>query len=134
MYLADARLREAGARGNADLHFYPNGGKMFGVKEYHDAIVNQYKARDMKWSYKHNLVEVDMASKVAIFDNHWKEKGAFDEDIGEYEMVTKHKRVEVPFDMLHITPPMAAVKEVANSPVGSGKGWVPVKKETMQHV
>jgi sulfide:quinone oxidoreductase len=134
MYLTDARLREAGARGNADLHFYPNGGKMFGVKEYHDAIVNQYKARDMKWSYAHNLVEVDLAGKVAVFDNHWKEKGAFDEDLGEYEMVTKHKRVEVPFDMLHITPPMSAVKEVAQSPVGSAKGWVPVKKETLQHV
>lgn len=134
MYLTDARLREAGARDNADLHFYPNGSKMFGVPEYHEAIVNQYKARDMKWSYAHNLVEVDMNNKVAVFDNHWKEKGAYDEDIEEYTMVTKHKKVEVPFDMLHVTPPMSAAKEIANSPVGSGKGWVPVTKETLQHV
>jgi hypothetical protein len=41
MYLTDARLREAGARENAELTFYPNGSKMFGVKEYHDAITHK---------------------------------------------------------------------------------------------
>ena len=48
MYLTDARLREAGARENAELTFYPNGGKMFGVPEYHDAIVKQFEARDIR--------------------------------------------------------------------------------------
>jgi len=134
MYLTDARLREAGARDNADLHFYPNGSKMFGVPEYHEAIVKQYEARDMKWSYAHNLIAVDVANKVATFDHHWKEKGAWDEDLEEYAEVIKHENVDVPFDFLHIVPPMAAPKEVANSPIGSAKGWVPVNKETLQHV
>jgi len=134
MYLTDARLREAGARDNADLHFYPNGSSMFGVPEYHDAIVKQYEARNMKWSYAHNLVAVDVANKVATFDHHWKEKGAWDEDLEEYAEVIKHENVDVPFDFLHIVPPMAAPKEVANSPIGSAKGWVPVNKETLQHV
>ncbi|MEA2028387.1 MAG: FAD/NAD(P)-binding oxidoreductase, partial [Campylobacterota bacterium] len=44
------------------------------------------------------------------------------------------EKVEVPFDFLHITPPMVAAEEIGNSPVGSGKGWVPVNKETLQHV
>ena len=136
MYLTDARLREAGekARANADLHFYPNGGKMFGVKEYHDAIVEQFKERDMKWDYKHNLIAVDPAKKVATFNKHWKEKGAYDEDLETYEMIPKSEKVEVEFDFLHITPPMIAVEEIANSPVGSPKGWVPVDKESLQHV
>ena len=134
MYLTNSRLEEAGARANADLHFYPNGGKMFGVKEYHDAIVNQYKARGMKWSYKHNLTEVDLNNKIAVFDHHSQVKGAWDEDLEEYEMITKHERVEVPFDFLHITPPMKAPDEIGKSAVGSAKGWVPVTKETMQHV
>jgi len=132
MYLVNSRLEEANARANADLHFYPNGGAMFGIKDYHDAIVKQFEARDMKWSYKHNLVEVSKG--MAVFDKHWKEKGAFDEDLGEYEMVTKHERVEVPFDFLHITPPMKAPDEIGKSSVGSGKGFIPVKKETLQHV
>ncbi len=134
MYLTDARLREAGARDNAELTFYPNGSKMFGVKEYHDAIVNQFEARDMKWNYRHNLIAVDPVKKVAKFNRHWKEKGPWDEDLEEYSIVMKAETVEKEYDFLHITPPMKAAEEIANSPVGSAKGWVPVKKETLQHV
>ena len=134
MYLTDARLREAGARDNAELTFYPNGSKMFGVKEYHDAIVNQFEARDMKWNYRHNLTGVDPVKKIATFNRHWKEKGPWDEDLEEYSIVMKAETVEKEFDFLHITPPMKAAEEIANSPVGSAKGWVPVNKETLQHV
>ncbi len=40
MYLMNERLNEAGAdvRANVDMTFYPNGGKLFGVKEYAQAI------------------------------------------------------------------------------------------------
>jgi sulfide:quinone oxidoreductase len=134
MYLTDARLREAGARDNAELTFYPNGGKMFGIKDYHDAIVKQFEARDMKWHYKHNLIAVDPEKKIATFNKHWKEKGEWDADIEEYTMVDKSEKVDVPYDFLHITPPMVAAEEIAKSPVGSGKGWVPVNKETLQHI
>lgn len=134
MYLTNSRLEEAGARDNAELTFYPNGGKMFGVPEYHDAIVKQFEARNMKWNYKHNLIGVDVDSKIATFDKHWSEKGAYDEDIEEYEMLTKHQNVEVPFDFLHITPPMKAPDEIGKSAIGSAKGWIPVDKETLQHV
>ncbi|MEA1915056.1 MAG: FAD-dependent oxidoreductase [Campylobacterota bacterium] len=133
MYLTNARLNEAGARANADLHFYPNGGKMFGVPEYHDAIKAQFEARGFKWSYKHNLIAVDMQNKVATFNHHWTEKGAWDEDLEEYGIELKSEDVEVPFDFLHITPAMKAPDEIGNSAIGSSKGWVPVNKETLQH-
>jgi sulfide:quinone oxidoreductase len=68
MYLTNARLVEAKARENAELIFYPNGGKLFGVKEYADAIEKQFIARDMKWNFNHNLVAVDIANKTATFD------------------------------------------------------------------
>lgn len=134
MYLTNARLEEAGVRDKVELTFYPNGGKMFGIEDYHDAILEQFKTRGFKWNYGHNLIEVDPAKKVAVFDKHWQEKGAYDEDIEEYMMVTKHERVEVPYDFMHVTPPMKAPDVVANSKVGSGKGWVPVNNETLQHV
>jgi sulfide:quinone oxidoreductase len=134
MSITHSRLEEAGgsARANADLHFYPNGGAMFGIKNYHNAIVKQFETRGLKWSYKHNLVEVK--DGMAIFDNHGKKKGAWDADLGEYEMITTHKRVEVPFDFMHLTPPIKAPDELGKSKLGSGKGWIPVKKETLQHV
>ncbi len=134
MYLTHARLVEAGVRDKVEMTFLPNGGKMFGVKEYHDAIVNQFKTRNFKWEYKTNLVAIDTANKVATFQNRWTEKGAYDEDLEEYEMIVKTKAVEKKYDFIHITPPMKAPSVVANSPIGSGKGWVPVTKETLQHV
>ena len=66
--------------------------------------------------------------------NWVKEKGEWDPDIEEYTMVTKSEKVDVEYDFLHITPPMVAAEEIAKSPVGSGKGWVPVNKETLQHI
>ncbi|MGM0533901.1 MAG: NAD(P)/FAD-dependent oxidoreductase [Campylobacterota bacterium] len=134
MYLTEARLKEAGAdaRANAELTFYPNGGAMFGVPEYHDAIVDQYKARDMKWHYNHNLVAVDPAKKIATFDN-WSMKNVYDEELGMEIEKKVSKKVDVEYDFLHVTPKMTAAKEIGASSVGSGAGWVPVTKETLQH-
>lgn len=134
MYLTHSRLEEAGVRDKVELTFYPNGGKMFGVPEYHEAILQQYKDRDFKWNYAHNLVEIDTSKKIATFDHHWKEKGAYDKDLEEHVMIAKHEKVEVKYDFIHITPPMKAPDVVATSAIGSKKGWVPVVKETLQHV
>lgn len=129
MYLTNARLNEAGARANAELTFYPNGGKMFGVPEYHEAILQQFKDRDFKWNYAHNLTGVDLENKIATFDHHWKEKGEYDQDLEEYTMVTKHEDVQVEFDFLHITPPQKAPDEIGNSPLGSSKdGFLLIKR------
>lgn len=132
MYLTDARLREADARDNAELTFYPNGGKMFGVPEYHDAIKKQFEVRDMKWNYKHNLVAVDVDKKIATFEKKWTTK-VMNEMLGMEVNKINKKEVDVPYDFLHISPPMKAAEEIGNSPVGSGSGWVPVNKETLQH-
>lgn len=134
MYLMNARLNEVAVRDNVNMTFYANSGKMFSVKEYESAIIKQFKARDMKYKLQHNLQEVDLKNKIATFDNFWQEKGEYDEDIEEYDMITKHQKVEVPYDFLHIAPPMKAASEIANSQIGSRKGWVPVNKETLQHV
>ncbi len=136
MYLMDARLNEAGqeVRDNVNMTFYPNSGKLFGVKEYAQAIEEQFKKRNFKWNFAHNLAAVDLQSKIATFNNHWEEKGEYDPDLEEYDMIKKNKLVEVPFDFLHVVPPAKAPDEIGKSKLGSGKGWVPVNKETLQHV
>jgi len=136
MYLMNARLNEASkqARENVEMTFYPNSTKMFSVKEYEDAIKEQYKVRDMKYKFAHNLVEVKLKEKIAVFNHHWEVKGEYDPDIEEYDMIRKSELVEVPYDFLHIAPPMKAAPEIGDSPIGSGKGWVPVKKDILQHV
>ena len=134
MYLVNSRLNEANARGNVDLTYYDNSDKLFSVKEYADAIEKQFIARDMKWNFNHNLVGVDISKKIAIFNKHWEEKGEYDKDLEEHEIVKKNQKVEVPFDFLHITPPQKAPDEIGKSEIGSDKGWIPVNKETLQHV
>ncbi|MGB3750476.1 MAG: FAD/NAD(P)-binding oxidoreductase [Arcobacteraceae bacterium] len=134
MYLTNARLNEAGknVRANADLHFYPNGNTMFGVQDYHEAVEKQFEKRDMKYSYNHNLLEIK--NGVAIFDDHSKFEEIYDEDLEENIKQKIHTTVEKEFDFIHVTPPMKAPDEIGNSKLGSSKGWVPVNKETMQHV
>lgn len=134
MYLTNSRLNEANARANAELSFYTDSGKLFGVKEYADAIEKQFIERDMKWNFNHNLIGVDLNKKIATFSKHWEEKGAYDKDLEEYEKITKSINVDIPFDLLHITPPQKAPDEIGKSAIGSAKGWVPVNKETLQHV
>ncbi|QOG12302.1 NAD(P)/FAD-dependent oxidoreductase [Arcobacter sp. FWKO B] len=132
--LVDARLNEAKARANAELNFFTNGGALFGVPIYHEAISNQMKARNVNVNFSHKFIEVDPKNKVAVLEKHWQEKGEFDEDLGEYEMVRKTQRIEAEYDFCHVIPPQKAPNEVANSPIGSAQGWVPVTKETLQHV
>ena len=134
MYLANARLKEEGARENAELTFYPNGGAMFGVPEYHDAILGQFKRENFKWHYRHNLIEVDKEKKIAVFDSKWQEKGPWDPVMKDYEVIPKHEKIRVAYDFLHITPAQLAPREIGESDLGSAKGWVPVNKETLQHI
>ncbi len=134
IYLTDARLKEAKVRDNAELIFYTDEAKMFDIPEYHKAIVEQFKARNFKWHYRHNLIAVDSDKKIATFNKETIEKGAWDPDLEENIPIIKKSKVEVPFDFIHITPPMKTPDEIAKSPIASAKGWVPVVKETLQHI
>ena len=134
MNLTNSRLKEAGARDGADLTFYPSGGAMFGVPEYHDAIVGQFEREGYKWHYRHNLIEIDKEKKIATFDAKWQEKGPYDPIMRDFEVFSKHEKVRIPYDFIHITPDAVAPREVAESDLGSAKGWVPVNKETLQHI
>ena len=133
MNLTNARLKEAGARDNAEMTFYTNGGAMFGIPEYHDAVLGQFKRENFKWKYRYNLIEVQKKNKIAVFDAKWQEKGPWDPVMKEFEVIPKHEKVEVAYDFLHISPPQLAPREIRESDIGSAAGWVPVNKETLQH-
>ncbi|MGM0519129.1 MAG: NAD(P)/FAD-dependent oxidoreductase [Campylobacterota bacterium] len=135
-YLLNSRLNEQStkARENVDIDFYSNSSKMFGVEAYEKAIIKQFNQRDMNFHLQHNLKKVDLKNKVATFDKRWEVKGEYDPDLEMHFMETKHEDVEVPYDFLHVTPHMKAPDEIGKSDLGSPKSWVPVKKETLQHV
>ncbi|MDX9797197.1 MAG: FAD-dependent oxidoreductase, partial [Arcobacteraceae bacterium] len=130
MYLMNARLEEAKVRKNVELSLYAYPSKMFAVKEYEEAIIKQYEKRQMLWHLNHNLIELNLKDKIATFDKSWQEKGEYDEDLEEYEMIEKHEYVDIAYDFMHLTPPMKAPKEIAQSEVASANGWIPVNQET----
>ncbi len=87
--------------------------------------------------WNHVLRKIDAEKKIATFEHTYQTKGKYDEDLEEYEMIEHTEMVEMPYDFIHIVPPMKPVDAVANSPLGwqkgSAKGWLECDKNTLQH-
>lgn len=138
LYLSDDYLKEAGL--NAEMTFATSAPKLFGAVPAVDKMLMeevQPRYGNITNKFAHNLVAVDAINKKATFEHTYTMQGAYDEDIEEYETITKVDRVEMDYDFLHVVPPMAGVDSVANSLLswqsGSAKGWLEVDKETLQH-
>jgi sulfide:quinone oxidoreductase len=138
LYLSNDYLKEAGL--TAEMTFATSGPKLFGAVPAVDKVLMeevQPRYGNITNKFAHNLVAVDAANKKATFEHTYTVQGAYDEDIEEYETITKVDRIEMEYDFLHVVPPMAGVDSVANSLLswqsGSGKGWLEVDKETLQH-
>jgi len=137
LYLSNDFLKRDGL--SADFTFATNGGKLFGVESVNktlNEVVQPYYG-NITNKFKHNLVEIDVANKIATFEHKYEIKGEYDEDLEEYDMIKKMDKVEMAYDFIHIVPPMAGVDAIANSKLswqkGSGKGWLEVDQETLQH-
>lgn len=119
-FLTHARFRDAGLRDNVSIDFYPSGSKFFGVKEYNEATIKYFKARNMNYHFGNNLVAIDADAKKATFEG-------------------KDGKFSLDYDFIHIVPPMSAPNAVKNSNLGfsEGKlasgGWVDVSKDTLVH-
>ncbi len=136
LYLSADHLKKAGL--SAQYTFATAGGKLFGLKPIADSLEKVQKRYDtITNKFKHNLIAIDKTAKIATFEHTFEIKGAYDEDLGEYDMIDKRELVEMEYDFIHIVPPMSAAKAVADSPLGwqkgSAKGWLEVDRETLQH-
>ncbi len=120
--LAD-RLRQAGARERSTLRFHsalPTD-TVFGVKAVNDNVLARWKALGIETEYLSKLVAVDPGARRAVFAS------------------PEGERTEVPYDFLHVVPPMRAIDAVKNSdlawkdgPFAAG-GWLEVDKDTLRH-
>ena len=146
LYLSDDYLRGNGPGGGKDVHknvksyFCKPGSKLFGVPIYNHTLVDEvtpmYGNITDKWN--HVLRKIDPDKKVATFEHNYQVKGEWDPDLEEYNMINKTEMVEMPYDFIHVVPPMKAVDAVANSPLGwqkgSAKGWLACDRYTLQHI
>lgn len=116
MYLADDYFRKSGVRSRSDIIFASGGASIFGVEKYADALNKVIDRKGIVTHFKHNLVEINGQQKKAIFKNL---------ETNEY--------VTIPYDMIHVVPPMSAPDFLKKSPLAADNGWVDVDQYTLRH-
>lgn len=136
LYLSADHLKKAGL--TAEYTFATASGKLFGLEKIADSLAKVQKRYDtITNKFKHNLIAIDKYAKIATFEHTYEIKGDYDEELEEYDTITKREIVELEYDFIHIVPPMSAAEAVRTSALGwqkgSAKGWLEVNKETLQH-
>jgi sulfide:quinone oxidoreductase len=116
MYLADDAFNKQGVRQKSKIVFANAGGGIFSVKKYADSLNKVIARKEIQTAYKHNLEEIRAQSKEAVFRN-----------------LDTNEEVVMPFDMIHVTPPMSAPDFIKQSPIAAETGWVSVDKYSLQH-
>jgi sulfide:quinone oxidoreductase len=116
MYLAEDHFRRSGVRDKSQVIFASAQGSLFAVEKYRKTLekVAERKAIDLR--FKHNLVELKPDVKEAVFEH-----------------LDTHERINIAFDMIHVTPPMSAPDIIKSSPLANAAGWMDVDKYTLQH-
>ena len=92
---------------------------IFGIPTYAAPLREVVKRKGIDARYNHVLTAVRAASKEAVFK------------VTEGE--TSREEV-IPYELLHVTPPMAAPDVVAGSELANAAGFVEVDQYTLQHV
>lgn len=130
-FLLEDLARSEGGRDKLEMHLYTGGDSMLSSPIHAKMIEQLYIERDMPYSTRHLLVEVDKERNVAIFEKlmPYRENGQ--------DKVAK-ERVEVPYDYLFVIPKMKTSDFIAQAGLSIGKGhtagnWVDVDKYTLQH-
>lgn len=119
MYLSCDHWYRQGNLKEIDVGFYNAGGVLFGVADYVPALMEYVKRYHAALNFHHNLVAIDGPAKKA-----WFTKAVPDQP---------KETVEVPFDMIHVTPPQCAPDFVRVSPLADAAGWVDVDQGTLRH-
>ncbi|MBS0280143.1 MAG: NAD(P)/FAD-dependent oxidoreductase [Proteobacteria bacterium] len=120
VYLTVDDLKRRGIRDRVDVEYYVHAPVIFGVPFFARQLVKVAEACGVKISYQHNLVAVDSKAKIASFEIVGGEK--------------QGQRIQVPYDMLHVSPPQSPPDAIKSSPLANAAGWVEVNQNSMQHV
>ncbi|XP_075218380.1 sulfide quinone oxidoreductase [Lycorma delicatula] len=117
-YLSEDYLCRNGKRNKANIMYKTSLPVIFSVKHYAEELVKLCKRRDIDVSYRQELVKINKDKKEAIFK-------LLDEP---------EKVIEVPYSMLHVTPPMSSPSELQNATsIVDSTGYLNVNKNTLQH-
>jgi sulfide:quinone oxidoreductase len=116
MYLADDRFREAGVRDKTKVIYASALPNIFAVEPYRATLEKVVARKEIDCRFRHELIEIRPESKEAVFKN-----------------LDTQEQVTLPYDLLHVTPPMGPPTFIATSPIADKDGWVDVDKDTLRH-
>jgi sulfide:quinone oxidoreductase len=115
------RLRQAGTLDKSKVQFQSALGNVFGVKAINDNVLERWKALGIEVETTSKLVAVDIGARRATFAS------------------PEGDKQQLPYDFLHVVPPMRAIDAVKNSDLAwkegafAAGGWLEVDKSTLQH-
>lgn len=115
------RLLKAGTLGASTISFQSALGNVFGVKVVNDNVLERWKSLGIDVEFSRKLAAIDIGARRATF------------------VSPEGEKQEMPYDFIHVVPPMRAPDAVKNSdlawkegPFAAG-GWLEVDKSTLQH-
>jgi sulfide:quinone oxidoreductase len=115
-YLAEDYFRTHGVREAINIKFITGTPTIFTSPHYAPTLTAHCERTGIETRFKQNLIEIRAAEKKAVFAD-----------------VETGVETILPYDMIHVTPPMSAPDFVKNSPLANEAGWVDVDKETLRH-
>ena len=123
---------------NVEITYAKPGKRLFGLPRYNKPLMERSKAYgNITHRFSHSLVAIDSRRKRATFEYVTKVKDVYDPDFEEWSYKTVRKDVEIPYDFLHVTPPMHPPKCLQESVLakrsGTQVGFAEVDRETLQH-
>ncbi|TSE19922.1 Sulfide-quinone reductase [Tepidimonas alkaliphilus] len=119
-FITDDRLRRAGTRGKAELHYFAPQKTLFSVPIVAEKVRMLFQDRGVKTHLEHRLVAIDAGRRIATYES-------------------PAGRTEMQWDFIHVVPPMRAPEVVRNSPLPWQDGpfaresWLEVDRETLRH-
>lgn len=117
-YMADSYFTKSNVRSKSKITYNTCLPVIFGVKKYADALMKVVARKNIQVNYKTVLKEINLDKKEAVFFNT--------ED--------KTKLTTLPYNLLHVTPPMKTPDFLQNSRnLTDDSGYLTVDKYTLQH-
>ncbi|OBS31417.1 pyridine nucleotide-disulfide oxidoreductase [Tepidimonas fonticaldi] len=119
-FITDDRLRRAGMRGKAELHYLAPQKTLFSVPIVSEKVRMLFQDRGIRPHYEHQLVSIDLGRRLAT-----------------YRSIAG--TTELKYDFIHVVPPMRAPAVVRDSPLPWQDGpfarerWLEVDRETLRH-
>ena len=130
-FLLEDRLNSQNIKDKFDMHLYAGGGAMLSSPIHAKMIEQFFISRNMPYSMRNVLVEIDKDKKMATFEKlmSYSENGV--------SKVAK-ETFQKPFDYLFVIPRMTTSSFISDSGLAITKGdvaghWVDVDQYTLQH-